>query len=171
MPAINRNPKGLLSILDGQTQGNNPKDLEPLVRGILDMSPLYYAARGWEVVSQAANQPLGSTGPWSAILTVPSGELWMVRAMGLAPTVGALVPGPQTQVFTPLFYPITSGVYTALGPAQAFQYDSTKFPQLGQLFGEPLVLTSGNGLGWNTGNAMIDIQSGLITAQIARFVA
>jgi hypothetical protein len=80
MGSINRVPKGLLSILDSQTMGDNPGDMSPIVQASMDVTRNYLAAKGWESVSAFATVVAGSASyTVIAPLTVPDGEFWLMR--------------------------------------------------------------------------------------------
>jgi hypothetical protein len=143
MPAINRLPRGLLSILDGQTLGTNPKDLDPLVHAQLPILPLYLASKGWEtVISSSAN--VTAAGVTSAIL-VPNGEFWYVRFMGFF-----YEPGDPTryQEVTPYWRRTPIDQPTFVDSSSQFTTQASLAANVsGHYFSEPFTVSSGMTVG------------------------
>lgn len=76
MPAsINKVPGGLLGFLGIKNGGENPTQLEPLLKTVIDLWPLYQVAYG-EVLSSAINAAAAGFPTGGAALTVPSNEYW-----------------------------------------------------------------------------------------------
>lgn len=75
---INRVPLGLLSLLDIQSQGSYPADLQATVQAGIDITHLYLAAKRQELV-QVGGGVSTTLGGQSGFVVVPQGELWLVR--------------------------------------------------------------------------------------------
>jgi hypothetical protein len=75
---MNRVTLGLLSLLDAQTQGQNPSDLSTNVQPTLDVSPYLYASQRLEVdQGQGIALAIGLNAP----VVIPSGQIWLVQAV------------------------------------------------------------------------------------------
>lgn len=92
MAFINRVPRALQSILDGQTSGNNPAQMSDLVSGSIDILALYMMGRGWETRFALESMAAGLAGV-RALITVPDGEIWGVRAISSRFDTAVAVPG------------------------------------------------------------------------------
>lgn len=77
MGNINRVPKGLLSLLDSQTQGKNPDTMSDTVSPVYDMGPSWLLSKGYEIVT-FSSAPVVAVGGYAQGFTVPDGELWAV---------------------------------------------------------------------------------------------
>jgi hypothetical protein len=95
---INRFPEGLLALLDLKSRGNTPSDLSDVVQPGLDMLPFYELGQQLQWVNANA---AAAVGPAVAPVTVPDGEVWLVRqatltieALAGGTLYGALVSGP-----------------------------------------------------------------------------
>lgn len=75
MGVINRTARGLLSLLDSQTQGVVPGSLGEVIAPVMSMEPFIYGARGMEVLENAATVTVVG---FTAGITVPAGETWHV---------------------------------------------------------------------------------------------
>lgn len=79
MGNINRLPRGLLSYLDSQTQGENPDAMGSVVAPVLNIEPFYRSLVGYE------HRYTGGAGfdvpPVLKTLNVPSNEVWLVHSV------------------------------------------------------------------------------------------
>ena len=76
MGIVNRYAKGLLNILDSQTQGDTPSSMGDVIAPTMDLSEFLFASKRSEV--QGATVTLTGLGIGS-LVTVPAGETWWLR--------------------------------------------------------------------------------------------
>ena len=155
MPTINRVPKALLSILDGQTMGNNPKEIEPLIRGTLDLKPLYFAGRGWESAQIQTVINAGTIGVCGPVF-VPEGEVWFMRSTGIA-IVGAPAMLLSGGSFVPVWWPNPSVPLSQvpMGPAANLSISDTVNPRHGLYLDDPFVVSGGESVAWWSGTVYL----------------
>jgi hypothetical protein len=147
MPFINRVPKALLSVLDGQTMGTNPKDMESLVRGTLELRPFYFAGKGWEQYQVQSVYTTGTKGFQGAI-TIPDGEVWIIRNMGIQ-VQGAVGMVAGNAQWTPVWTSNSGGVnYVPLAPIQQIGAGELLTNKHGVYFDDNFVAVAGDLLGW-----------------------
>lgn len=81
MGNVNRVPLGLLSLLDTQTQGQTPSNLQETIQATLNLEDFWLSNKG--VDQQFANRVLAAVGQQTTAsdLTVPEGELWLVSSI------------------------------------------------------------------------------------------
>ena len=151
MPAINRVPKALLSILDGQVQGNNPKDMEPLIRGIVSMDPLYFAAKGWEFVQVQSVLPGGIKG-LCCQQVIPDGQMWFIRCLG-ATLFGGVGMVPASGVWTPIWLAsnATTTQGTSMGNDHTVTTSDATVTKVGQHFETYFTAGAGESIAWWSG--------------------
>lgn len=80
MGIINRVPRGLLSLLDSQTQGKNPDSFGEVIAPTFDMVNLFAMSKGFESI-QSTSVPLLVPTSGVAFVTVPVSEVWLVRTV------------------------------------------------------------------------------------------
>lgn len=78
---INRLPRGLLSYLDSQTQGENPSQLGQVVAPVLNMEPFYRSLARYERL-QLGNLTFDTLTDTIQFL-VPSNETWLIHHASL----------------------------------------------------------------------------------------
>jgi hypothetical protein len=78
MGIVNRYARGLLSLLDSQTQGDTPSSMSDVIAPTMDLSELMFAAKGLEVTVVTETAAPSSLGLF-AVNRVPAGEMWVVR--------------------------------------------------------------------------------------------
>lgn len=170
MPTINRVPKALLSLLDGQTMGDNPKDLGSTVQPILDLQPHYLSGKGWELVTgQTGTLAVGSTGQVSPVL-VPSGEYWFVGAIGCF--VSLPTAALERVLLTPTWgISLAPSVSVGLSEATMLQIDASSHVKTAHSFNPLLTVVSGQVLAWDSGTEHSAILTVTTYLRIVRFQA
>lgn len=78
MGTINRIPRGLLSLLDSQTQGQNPDSMGDVIAPVTDLGDLLASAKGTSTEQNTASNVLVISAGQAPIV-VPQGEIWLVR--------------------------------------------------------------------------------------------
>lgn len=76
MGNINRTARGLLSLLDSQTQGSTPDELQTNVQGSIGLEPYLYSSKGFEFV-HFGNFAVNSKGT-GGFIVVPQDQIWHV---------------------------------------------------------------------------------------------
>lgn len=133
MSSIFTPPLGLLSFLGTKAVGQNPDQLEQVVRPVLDLTSFYSL---WETQAQASGVLAApSEGAQStAAITIPEGELWRLRAFSLSNcvadgpcSIGLAIANPGGQLVWFSEYYATAGpsLYGAYG--QVFPQDLTLY--------------------------------------------
>lgn len=170
MGTINRVPKGLLSILDGQTMGDNPSELSAAVVGTLPMLPLYLAAKGWETIVTGAVFNPGTQGIID-VVTVPVGQFWLVRAIGCyyQEVIGAAYAQNLTFCVQDTATAINA-VVPLTHPLQISVVSLAEY-RFGDDFPSYISLSSGHKIMVHIGNVTVGNGNVEITASISRFVA
>ncbi|AXH78740.1 MAG: hypothetical protein [Circular genetic element sp.] len=79
MGNINRQARGLLSLLDSQTQGKTPDELAPIVQPTLNMYPYLLGGKGYSYAQAIATVTTTDPAVAASVITVPAGEQWAVR--------------------------------------------------------------------------------------------
>lgn len=80
MGVVNRTTRGLLSLLDSQTQGVVPSSLGEVIAPTMDVTRFIEAGKGFEYLQSTAFA--AAAGPVFT-QTVPAGEMWMVYDVAL----------------------------------------------------------------------------------------
>ena len=82
---IQRAPAGLLELLGLRGTGNTPRQLDELLQGHLDLTPLYLAPLARTI--RAATAAVGANGFFGATAaTIPQGELWVLSSIAASST-------------------------------------------------------------------------------------
>lgn len=115
MPQIGTNPRGLISLLSLYQQGEVPRELDYVVKAMVDLTDMYLCDKSEAAVSTinpvAAGPNYGGTGD----ITVPQGEVWSVKAITsvlVTPAASAGTFAPALQIDGASFYlapPVTNG--------------------------------------------------------------
>lgn len=84
MTGINRQPTGLLDLLQVQAGGRNPDDLAQTVRPTIDIEPFYWPDRMRSVI-----EPFSLSGNQLDSITIPDGEVWKVLTIAALCTLDA----------------------------------------------------------------------------------
>lgn len=146
---INRLPRGLLSYLDSQTQGNNPDELATTVQPVLDMEPFYRSMARYEYLGDnlVFNLFGGQFIYHVQQRTVPDDEVWLVHQASTTITNQTGLPIGLTNhwlevrrvadVGFPHFYPLV----TALQPPVSI--GNAASDQKGHNFSRPIVVPPG----------------------------
>lgn len=102
MIGINRFPDGLLALLDLKSRGNTPAILADTVSPTIDMLGFYELG---ETLGWSQNAGTLSSGNTVAPVTVPAGEVWLVRqaalkiqALGAGQVAAYLTGGPANTI-------------------------------------------------------------------------
>jgi len=74
---INRLPRGLLSYLDMQAQGNNPSQLADTVQPVIDLEPFYRSMARYEY--RLAVGTVAITPGVGAVVQIPTDQIWLVH--------------------------------------------------------------------------------------------
>jgi len=114
MGVINRTARGLLSLLDSQTQGVVPSSLGEVIAPTLDMAPYLAGAKGFELVENASN---GTTIGEFGTITIPAGQSWLLY--GICSTAIALDTVPGETLF------ISPGIRPSLAFTEPFAFSNT----------------------------------------------
>ena len=102
---ITRVPLGLQNFLGSQAQGRNPSELNQEVQPTLDMTQWYVNETDrWYV--EAGALPFDQTPPQGqdAVVTVPEGELWLVKRLSAGVRLSGLLQAPQPYEVTLQFF-------------------------------------------------------------------
>lgn len=78
MPAIQKQPAGLLQLLGIYGEGRNPSDMHSTVQPVVDLGDLYAGA---DLVSQVQNLAGAQTVGDASTLEVPAGEAWYMLCL------------------------------------------------------------------------------------------
>jgi len=105
MGTVNRLCRGLLSLIDAKTQGQNPDGFGSEIVPVLDVSNFLYSAQGSSVEIGAQTFPIASNNAYTVALTVPDDEVWHLRAISgeienndAALVIGAVRFGPTVYI-------------------------------------------------------------------------
>jgi hypothetical protein len=141
MGIVNRYAKGLLTVLDSQTQGDTPSSMGDVIAPTMDVSEFLLASKG-SVQLQTQNIFIGLGQVVEA--PVPAGEQWWVRSVHLEViTRDAVVGNWVFALFAALpgiQVPLTSSFTMAM--AAVFATSRTIF----QDFNRPFVMKTGDAL-------------------------
>lgn len=140
MARINRSPRGFLGFLDAKSGGRTPGELPESLALTLDMTGFY--AADLELSNDEATQAgIAAAGRGNAIITVPTGEQWLLYAAAsdLFLTAGGGLSVVQTEIRgrgSAVRCPVASQQVNILTVPGAFFSAPVVFP-------EPLLLGSG----------------------------
>jgi hypothetical protein len=92
-PIIQRDPLGLLGVLDLKSGGQRPQQLAEFVQPVLEMLPLYLASQArYGSGNTAANTALGAIIPLTVAnpgASPPSGKLWFITTLAASRLITA----------------------------------------------------------------------------------
>lgn len=103
MGIVNRYPRGFLSLLDSQTQGQAPAQAGESISPTLEMLPFLGAAKGYRI-EQDNGGVHNVAGPGHANIQVPVDEFWLLYAVSVdcfAQDAGSGAVRPTIQLFNP----------------------------------------------------------------------
>jgi len=138
---INRVPSGLLSLLDTQTQGQNPNLLNSTVQGNFPLENYYCINKGLETVFlEGAN--MVAVGISADPVIIPEGELWAIyNITGILESAEAIGATVRFSVGLQLSS-IDAFVVVHSGYANGMNFVTGSFGKIGCTFSTPLLMRS-----------------------------
>jgi len=136
VPNVNRNPAGILELLNLNLQGEFPRELASSILSTVELAPYFYEGLGWRQAQFSNNLTAVGT---TTSLTVPQGELWALRGVGYR----CENTDPPATFAASIRYrtPANQGVPFITGVTQSILLN--QFYEIGTVFPAPILMNSG----------------------------
>lgn len=145
---INRNPRGVVELIDLNRQGIFPRVLGDEINPVVDTAPFYYEGRGLEfaLATQTGIQLPGQV----ATIVVPLGQIWACR--GLSMRITNVDAANIVITASILGFRVPGSFLTFHTSASSKQLFPTGFDQEGRSFEVPILMTGGSTFSFNVDN-------------------
>ena len=154
---INRNPRGVVELIDLNRQGLFPRVLGDEIQPVLDTGPFYYEGRGleYELRTQTNIQLPGQV----SFIEIPTGQVWAIR--GLSIRLTNVDPVTVNATVSMLAFGVPARFITLHTSATTKQIFAGGFLQEGKTFEAPILLSGGTTISFNVDNLTALLPAGV----------
>jgi hypothetical protein len=162
---INRNPRGVVELIDLNRQGIFPRVLGDEIQPSVDTAPFYYEGRGLEheIRTQANVQIPGQV----SFIQIPTGQVWAIR--GLSMRLTNVDPVSVTATVSMLAFGVPAQFITMHSSFSAKTIFVGGFMQEGKTFEVPILLSGGTTISFNVDNLTPLLPAGVTVASSVGF--